>query len=134
MTTLQVQLDSISRPSCNAAAKKIAILRPHRDLQHEGDSDNRPVFDVARDHSLPRELLEIPIEGFIHGLDKQPNLIEHRRAGFRVIATAAEYLRNVPASIVEAHILRVEADRVLVSPQQRVHTFAQRCADQYVGV
>jgi hypothetical protein len=61
MTTLQVQLDSISRPSCNAAAKKIAILRPHRDLQHEGDSDNRPVLDVASNHSLPRQLLEIPI-------------------------------------------------------------------------
>jgi hypothetical protein len=61
ITTLQVTLDSISRPGGNAAAKKIAILRPHRDLQHESDRDNRPIFGVSRDRSLPRQLLEIPI-------------------------------------------------------------------------
>ena len=53
MTTLQGQLDSISRPGGNAAAKKIAILSPH--------SDNRPILDVARDDSLPCQLLQIPI-------------------------------------------------------------------------
>jgi hypothetical protein len=35
-------------------------------------------------------LAKIAIEGFIHGLDEQPDPIEHGHAGFRVIATATQ--------------------------------------------
>lgn len=57
----QVQLDSISRPGGNATAEEVPILRPDWDAQHEGHGGNRPVLDVARGHSLPGELPEIPI-------------------------------------------------------------------------
>ena len=102
MMSFQVQLHAVRRPGRDTAAEEISIFCPHRDVQHNGDGNNRPVLDVARDHSLSGELPEIPIERFIHGLDKQIELIEQRDPIFRVAAAAAEYLRNVFAGIVEA--------------------------------
>src|ERR1035441_1302925 len=134
MAALQVQLDSISRPGANAAAEKIPILCPDRDAQHEGNCHDRPVFDIARGHSLPRELPEIPIESLIHRFDDEADLIEHRHASFRVVAAAGEQPRNVLASVVEANIRGVESDRILVGLQQRSDASAQHCADQDVRV
>lgn len=107
----QIQLDTICRPSRNAAAEEVLVLRPNRQVEQQSYCHHRPIVRITGLHTFAGRLF---LEAAIHRLYDPPDFLQSRHAGRRVEPATLGYFGDVLEGILKAHVRAVETSGALV--------------------